>query len=46
MLVGYHRDGRLVGVMGLGGPAVGAAAARHRPLLLESPALSPRGVAP
>ncbi|MGW1864696.1 NAD(P)/FAD-dependent oxidoreductase [Streptomyces mauvecolor] len=46
MLVGYHRDGRLVGVVGLGGPAATAAAARHRPLLLERPALSPQGAAP
>ncbi|WP_438289871.1 NAD(P)/FAD-dependent oxidoreductase [Streptomyces sp. HUAS TT7] len=46
MLVGYHRDGRLVGVVGLGGPAAAAAAARHRPLLLERPALSPQGAAP
>ncbi|MFI6048819.1 NAD(P)/FAD-dependent oxidoreductase [Streptomyces violascens] len=46
MLVGYHRDGRLVGVVGLGGPAATAAAARHRPLLLERPAPSPQGAAP
>ncbi|MGW2813760.1 NAD(P)/FAD-dependent oxidoreductase [Streptomyces sp. NPDC001415] len=46
VLVGYHRDGRLVGVVGLGGPAATAAAARHRPLLLERPALSRQGVAP
>ncbi|MFD7336090.1 NAD(P)/FAD-dependent oxidoreductase [Streptomyces violascens] len=45
MLVGYHRDGRLVGVVGLGGPAAAAAAARHRSLLLERPALSPQGAA-
>uniref|UniRef100_A0AAU2UWV4 FAD-dependent oxidoreductase n=1 Tax=Streptomyces sp. NBC_00003 TaxID=2903608 RepID=A0AAU2UWV4_9ACTN len=46
VLVGYHRDGRLVGVVGLGGPAATAAAARHRPLLLERPALSRQGAAP
>ncbi|MFI6470131.1 NAD(P)/FAD-dependent oxidoreductase [Streptomyces sp. NPDC050516] len=46
MLVGYHRDGHLIGVVGLGGPAAAAAAAQRRPLLLESPALSPQGVAP
>ncbi|MFD9635088.1 NAD(P)/FAD-dependent oxidoreductase [Streptomyces violascens] len=45
MLVGYHRDGRLVGVVGLGGPAATAAAARHRSLLLERAALSPQGAA-
>ncbi|MFS8199614.1 NAD(P)/FAD-dependent oxidoreductase [Streptomyces sp. CWNU-52B] len=33
-LAGYHRDGRLVGVVSLGGRAAGAAAARHRARLL------------
>ncbi len=40
VVVGYHRSGRLVGVVALGGPAAGAAAARHRPALLEQPALT------
>ncbi|GAA1006538.1 ferredoxin reductase [Streptomyces sp. F-3] len=38
VLVGYHRDGRLVGVVALGGQAAAAAAARHRAELLELPA--------
>ncbi|MGW2863872.1 NAD(P)/FAD-dependent oxidoreductase [Streptomyces sp. NPDC001205] len=46
VLVGYHREGRLVGVVGLGGPGATAAAARHRRRLLGEPALSPEGAAP
>jgi hypothetical protein len=33
VIVGYHRAGELVGVVGLGGPAVTSAVARHRPRL-------------
>ncbi|MER5884088.1 FAD-dependent oxidoreductase [Streptomyces sp. NPDC001941] len=32
-VAGYHADGRLVGVVALGGPGAAAAAGRHRPLL-------------
>ncbi|TDC11042.1 FAD-dependent oxidoreductase [Nonomuraea longispora] len=39
-VVGYHRGGRLVGVVALGGPAVTAAAARHRSALLKQPAFT------
>ncbi|MEU6557004.1 FAD-dependent oxidoreductase [Streptomyces sp. NPDC046915] len=38
VLVGYHRDGRLVGVVALGGQAVAASAARYRAELLKQPA--------
>ncbi|MFF4305038.1 NAD(P)/FAD-dependent oxidoreductase [Streptomyces sp. NPDC001601] len=40
VLVGYHHDGRLVGVVALGGPAMAASAARYRAELLKQPALS------
>ncbi|MGW5655299.1 NAD(P)/FAD-dependent oxidoreductase [Streptomyces humi] len=40
VLVGYHRDGRLVGVVALGGQAVASAAARYRAELLRQPALT------
>ncbi|WP_046730412.1 NAD(P)/FAD-dependent oxidoreductase [Streptomyces humi] len=40
VLVGYHRDGLLVGVVALGGQAVAAAAARYRAELLRQPALT------
>ena len=40
VLVGYHRDGRLVGVVALGGQAVAASAARYRAELLRQPALT------
>ena len=38
VLAGYHADGRLVGVVALGGQAAAAAAARHRAELLKQPA--------
>lgn len=40
VLVGYHRDGRLVGVVALGGPSAARAAARYRADLLKQPALT------
>ncbi|MFJ9561397.1 NAD(P)/FAD-dependent oxidoreductase [Streptomyces fuscichromogenes] len=40
VLVGYHRDGRLVGVVALGGQAIAASAARYRAELLKQPALT------
>ncbi|MEU9346967.1 FAD-dependent oxidoreductase [Streptomyces sp. NPDC048278] len=40
VLVGYHHDGRLVGVVALGGQAVAASAARYRAELLNQPALT------
>jgi hypothetical protein len=40
VLAGYHAAGRLVGVVALGGPAAGGAAARHRAELLKQPALA------
>lgn len=40
VLVGYHTDGRLVGVVALGGQAAAAAAARYRAELLRQPALT------
>ncbi|MGW3952651.1 NAD(P)/FAD-dependent oxidoreductase [Streptomyces sp. NPDC004752] len=40
VLVGYHTDGRLVGVVALGGRATAAAAARYRAELLKQPALT------
>ncbi|MET8808540.1 FAD-dependent oxidoreductase [Streptomyces sp. NPDC004546] len=40
VLVGYHADGRLVGVVALGGPAAASAAVRHRSELLRQPALT------
>ncbi|MFJ4974750.1 NAD(P)/FAD-dependent oxidoreductase [Streptomyces coeruleorubidus] len=40
VLVGYHRDGRLVGVVALGGPSAARSAARYRADLLEQPALT------
>ncbi|MFI2609370.1 NAD(P)/FAD-dependent oxidoreductase [Kitasatospora sp. NPDC018619] len=39
VLVGYHRAGRLVGVVALGGRRAAAAAVRHRAELLRQPAL-------
>lgn len=39
-LVGYHRAGRLVGVVALGGRGATAAAARYRAELLDQPALT------
>ncbi|MFD5126716.1 NAD(P)/FAD-dependent oxidoreductase [Streptomyces olindensis] len=41
VLVGYHRDGLLVGVVALGGPPAARAAARYRADLLKQPALTP-----
>ncbi|MFF8231920.1 NAD(P)/FAD-dependent oxidoreductase [Streptomyces caelestis] len=40
VLVGYHHDGRLVGVVALGGPSAARAAARYRADLLKQPALT------
>ncbi|MFF0226242.1 NAD(P)/FAD-dependent oxidoreductase [Streptomyces sp. NPDC004629] len=40
VLVGYHTDGRLIGVVALGGQAAAAAAARYRAELLKQPALT------
>jgi NADPH-dependent 2,4-dienoyl-CoA reductase/sulfur reductase-like enzyme len=40
VLVGYHTDGRLVGVVALGGQAAALSAARYRPQLLKQPALT------
>jgi NADPH-dependent 2,4-dienoyl-CoA reductase/sulfur reductase-like enzyme len=40
VLVGYHADDRLVGVVALGGPAAVSAAARYRAQLLKQPALT------
>ncbi|WP_313896966.1 FAD-dependent oxidoreductase [Streptomyces sp. GC420] len=40
VLVGYHADGRLVGVVALGGPAATTRAARYRAGLLKQPALT------
>ncbi|MPY62700.1 NAD(P)/FAD-dependent oxidoreductase [Streptomyces spongiae] len=40
LLAGYHRDGRLVGVVALGGQAAARGAAACRPQLLKSPALT------
>ncbi|WP_326585504.1 FAD-dependent oxidoreductase [Streptomyces sp. NBC_00481] len=40
VLVGYHHDGRLVGVVALGGSATVSAAARYRAELLQQPALT------
>jgi len=40
VLVGYHRDGRLVGVVALGGHTAAAGAARYRAQLLKQPALT------
>ncbi|MFJ9690817.1 NAD(P)/FAD-dependent oxidoreductase [Kitasatospora sp. NPDC101183] len=37
LLVGYHRDDRLVGVLALGGRSATAAAARYRTELLQQP---------
>ncbi|MER7894641.1 FAD-dependent oxidoreductase [Streptomyces sp. NPDC096046] len=42
LLVGYHRDDRLVGVVALGGQAAAMAAARYRAQLLQQPALTAR----
>ncbi|MGW3497415.1 NAD(P)/FAD-dependent oxidoreductase [Streptomyces sp. NPDC001020] len=44
LLVGYHRDGRLVGVVALGGQAAAGAAARYRAELLKQPALTAQGI--
>ncbi|MER5834102.1 oxidoreductase C-terminal domain-containing protein, partial [Streptomyces sp. NPDC002130] len=43
VLVGYHRDGLLVGVVALGGPSAARAAARYRADLLKQPALTAQG---
>ncbi|MGW0865102.1 NAD(P)/FAD-dependent oxidoreductase [Streptomyces sp. NPDC002611] len=43
VLVGYHRDGLLVGVVALGGPAAARGAARYRAELLKQPALTVQG---
>ncbi|MFJ1548453.1 NAD(P)/FAD-dependent oxidoreductase [Streptomyces sp. NPDC088246] len=40
VLVGYHADGRLVGVVALGGHAATAGAARYRAQLMKQPALT------
>lgn len=40
VLVGYHADGRLVGVVALGGKAAALGAARYRAQLLKQPALT------
>ncbi len=40
VLVGYHADGRLVGVVALGGHSAARAAARYRAQLLKQPALT------
>ncbi|MFI7405417.1 NAD(P)/FAD-dependent oxidoreductase [Streptomyces sp. NPDC049541] len=40
VLVGYHADGRLVGVVALGGQAAAMGAARYRAQLLKQPALT------
>ncbi|KMS76578.1 ferredoxin reductase [Streptomyces viridochromogenes] len=40
VLVGYHLDGRLTGVVALGGHAVATSAARYRAQLLKQPALT------
>ncbi|MFE7165856.1 NAD(P)/FAD-dependent oxidoreductase [Streptomyces sp. NPDC057616] len=40
VLVGYHTDGRLVGVVALGGQAAAMGAARYRAQLLKQPALT------
>lgn len=40
VLVGYHVDGRLVGVVALGGHAIATKAARYRAELLKQPALT------
>ncbi|MFF8018721.1 FAD-dependent oxidoreductase [Streptomyces sp. NPDC007929] len=40
VLVGYHRDGLLVGVVALGGPSAARTAARYRAELLKQPALT------
>ncbi|MEU6113491.1 FAD-dependent oxidoreductase [Streptomyces sp. NPDC047117] len=42
VVLGYHADGRLVGVLALGGTAAAGAAARHRAELLQQPAPSPQ----
>ncbi|OIJ92679.1 NAD(P)/FAD-dependent oxidoreductase [Streptomyces colonosanans] len=44
VLVGYHRDGSLVGVVALGGQAAVGAAARYRSELLKQPALTAQGI--
>ncbi|MDH6589870.1 3-phenylpropionate/trans-cinnamate dioxygenase ferredoxin reductase subunit [Streptomyces sp. SAI-133] len=40
VVVGYHADGRLTGVVALGGQAAAAAASRYRAELLKQPALT------
>lgn len=40
VLVGYHVDGRLVGVVALGGQAAAMGAAKYRAHLLKQPALT------
>ncbi|MEV5987488.1 FAD-dependent oxidoreductase [Streptomyces sp. NPDC052051] len=44
VVVGYHRDGRLIGVVALGGPAAAGAAARYRPQLLKQIAPTAQGI--
>ncbi|WP_214414663.1 NAD(P)/FAD-dependent oxidoreductase [Sphaerisporangium fuscum] len=39
VVFGHHHDGRLVGVVALGGRSAAASAARYRPELLKQPAL-------
>jgi NADPH-dependent 2,4-dienoyl-CoA reductase/sulfur reductase-like enzyme len=43
VVVGYHRAGRLVGVVALGGPAAASRAARYRAELIEQSALTAQG---
>jgi NADPH-dependent 2,4-dienoyl-CoA reductase/sulfur reductase-like enzyme len=43
VLVAYHRGGRLVGVVALGGKAAAMGAARYRAELLKQPALTVQG---
>ncbi|MFJ4783685.1 NAD(P)/FAD-dependent oxidoreductase [Streptomyces sp. NPDC088794] len=40
VIVGYHREGLLVGVVALGAPTTAARAARYRTALLQQPALT------
>ncbi|MGW3046286.1 NAD(P)/FAD-dependent oxidoreductase [Kitasatospora sp. NPDC001159] len=44
VLVGYHTDNRLVGVVALGGQAMAAGAARYRAQLLKAPVGAARAV--
>ncbi|MGC9538953.1 NAD(P)/FAD-dependent oxidoreductase [Streptomyces sp. UG1] len=43
VLVGYHADGRLVGVVALGGHGAAMGVARYRAQLLKQPALTAQG---